>query len=57
MAEPREEDRVPARARPGARPDRTDSSPPQTDRSPEGPEPDRQIAQEPQQSTGLTGQS
>jgi hypothetical protein len=34
------------------RPDRADDGPPQTRESPEGASPDRQIAQEPQQSTG-----
>jgi hypothetical protein len=53
----RDEDRQPARAQPGVRPDREDTSPPQTDRSADGPDKDRQIAQERQQSTGLTGQS
>jgi hypothetical protein len=48
----RDHDREPKRAEPGVRPDRVDTSPPQTDRSPAGPDPDRQIAQEPQQSTG-----
>lgn len=45
------------RGKPGVRPDRVDTSPPQTDRSDDGPEGDRQIAQERQQSTGLAGQS
>jgi len=44
-------------AQPGVRPDRVDTSPPQTDRSADGPDGDRQIAQERQQSTGLTGQT
>ncbi|MGA0604385.1 hypothetical protein ACO2Q0_00155 [Phenylobacterium sp. VNQ135] len=47
----------PARAERGVRPDHEDASPPQTDRSAEGPDKDRQIAQERQQSTGLAGQS
>jgi hypothetical protein len=51
------DDRTPKRAEPGNRPDRVDDSPPQTDRSPADLDPDRQIAQEPQQSTGLSGQS
>lgn len=49
-------EREPKRAQPGIRPDREDDSPQQTDRSPTF-DPDKQIAQEPQQSTGLTGQS
>jgi hypothetical protein len=40
------------------RPRNAEDGPPQTDRTPEGAAPDRQIAQEPQQSTGLgSGQS
>ena len=36
---------------------RVGTAPPQADRGPDGPDRDRQIAQEPQQSTGLGGQS
>lgn len=57
MTQERENDRDPERAERGIRPDHEATSPPQTDRSPAGPDPDRQIAQEPQQSTGLTGQT
>ncbi|MCR5875820.1 hypothetical protein LRS10_17615 [Phenylobacterium sp. J426] len=53
----RDNDQEPARAQRGIRPDHEDTSPPQTDRSADGPDKDRQIAQERQQSTGLAGQS
>lgn len=57
MAQERDDKPEYKRGERGVRPDRDDTSPPQTDRSPAGPERDRQIAQEPQQSTGLTGQT
>ncbi|WP_309092805.1 hypothetical protein [Phenylobacterium sp.] len=57
MSDKREDQPEYERGKPGVRPDRDDASPPQTDRSADGPDGDRQIAQERQQSTGLTGQT